>query len=570
MKRLLKTALLLVGTGLATVLAAQTPPAPQTPPQTPPGPRQTEAAAAASPRLLVIIVLDQFRADFVEQYGQRWTKGLRRLLDGGAVFQNAAYPYAGTYTCAGHATIGTGTFPATHGMSGNTFYDRTLRRTVPCAFDGDVASVPFGGGIGKERHSPRSLLVPTFTDELRRQARQVPQIVSLGQKPRTAITMAGKGGPGTMAVWEEDDGTWATSDAFTKTAWPEVDDFVRAHPMNKDYGQVWTLLMPPSAYRYTDDGAGEARPAPWTRTFPHPVISTTGKPDMEFVTAWERSPLDDAFLTDMAIHLLQTLKLGTGTRTDMLTLSLPSLDHNGHEFGPRSFEVQDVLFRLDIQIGRLLDAITAQVGPNFVVALSSDHGSATVPEQVTAEGGDAGRVSTTDLRNAINGAVRKVMSLPAASTLNFVASIYEENIALTPGVVDQVRMQPGGLDAVKSAIAGVKGVAAVFSGDDILGGAASTDPVMRAWRLSYVPGRSGDFVLTPRANWIVRSVSGTTHGTLNPYDQRIPLILYGGKIRSGQYPGAASPADIVTTFGALTGVQLARAQGRVLTEALVR
>ena len=93
---------------------------------------------------------------------------------------------------------------------------------------------------------------------------------------------------------------------------------------------------------------------------------------------------------------------------------------------------------------------------------------------------------------------------------------------------------------------------------------------MKAWRLSYVPGRSGDFVLTPKLNWIVRSLSGTTHGTLNPYDQRVPLILFGGRIRPGQYTAVSSPADIVTTFGSLTGVQLARAQGRVLTEALVR
>jgi predicted AlkP superfamily pyrophosphatase or phosphodiesterase len=528
--------------------------------------RQTAAPSVAGPRLVVFIVIDQFRADYVDLYGRQWTKGLRRLLDNGAVFSRAAFPYAATYTCAGHATISTGAFPAVHGMAGNTFYDRSLRRALPCAFDPDVTSVPFGGVTGRERHGPRAVLVPTFTDELRRQSAAPTRVVSIGQKPRTAVTLAGRGHADTIAVWEEDDGTWATSSAYTRTPWPEVDAFVRANPMKAAYGAVWTPIIAPGALRFVDDGAGEGRPAPWSRTFPHPLVSASGQPDNQFVTAWERSPWDDAFLTDLAIHLLGARKLGTGPATDVLTLSLPSLDHTGHEYGPRSHEVQDVLARLDVNVGRLLDAIEAQVGRHYVLGMSSDHGVALIPEQVAAEGGNAGRISTTAVRNAINAAVEKVLGVPGPH----VASIYEEQVALTPGLVDVLRTRRGGLQAVTDAIRGVTGVAAAYAADDLISASATTNEDLRAWRLSYVPGRSGDFVFIPRVNWIARGASGSTHGSRHAYDQRVPLVLYGSSIRPGQYTAPSTPADLAPTFAMLTGIRMPRAQGRALTEALVR
>lgn len=112
---------------------------------------------ATRPRLVVLVVVDQFRADYVASYGHQWTKGLRRLIDGGAVFTRAEYLYAATYTCAGHATISTGAWPVVHGMESNTFFDRQANRTVPCANDERATSVAFGGAAGKEHHSPRAL-----------------------------------------------------------------------------------------------------------------------------------------------------------------------------------------------------------------------------------------------------------------------------------------------------------------------------------------------------------------------------------------------------------------------------
>lgn len=528
-------------------------------------PRAAAPAQTAPPRLVVLVVVDQFRADYVDWYGAHWTRGLRRLIDTGAVFANAAYPYANTVTCAGHATISTGAFPVQHGIAGNEFYDRALRRSVGCALDADATSVAFAGAAGRERYSSRSLLLPTFAEELRRQATVPPRMVIVGQKPRTAVMLTGKTGPDTITLWQESDGTWASSSAYTKTPWVPADDFIRAHPLANDYGQIWTRLLPDDAYQDADDAPGEGSPAPWGRTFPHPLISRTGQPDSEFVNAWSQSPWIDAYLTDLAIDLVRSQRLGTGTGTDYLAISFPALDHEGHEYGPRSHEVQDTLARVDANLGRLLDAIDAQVGAHYVIGLTADHGAALLPEQVVAEGGDGGRISTTGVRNAVNTAVGRALGAPGT----YVASIYESQIALTPGVYDQLRGKAGAFEAVKTALRAVPGVAAAWAADE-LAAAPSTDPGILAWQLSYVPGRSGDFVLTPRPNWFIGSGTGTTHGTLHDYDQHVPLILAGAGIRPGRYTARSSPADIVVTFASLLGIQMPRAQGRALTEAIAR
>ena len=141
------------------------------------------------PRLIVFLVVDQMRADYVSMYGHQWTKGLRRLLDTGAYFRWRRIRKLHV-TCAGHATIGTGTYPATHGMIGNEWYDRDRQRSVPCAEDPALTSVPFGGRTGSEHHGPTRLAALTFADELKLQAIRPPIIVSMSQKARSAITFA--------------------------------------------------------------------------------------------------------------------------------------------------------------------------------------------------------------------------------------------------------------------------------------------------------------------------------------------------------------------------------------------
>lgn len=533
------------------------------------GRSQVPASPSSPPRLIVLLVMDQFTASYIPMYGRQWTAGLRRLLDGGAVFTEARYPYALTFTCAGHSTIGTGAVPAVHGMMSNAFFDRAANRTFPCMYDPKAISVPFAGAKGQEHHSYRPMRAPAFAQMLREQAPGQPQVVSLALKPRSAIGMGGSGGPGATVVWEEDDGTWATSDAYTKEPWADVDAFIRKNPLQQAYGAIWRKYKPDSEYLFEDDAPGEAEPTPWKRTFPHALTSPSGKPDVTFVTAWERSPWSDEYLARMAMSLLQTRQLGTAKRTDMLAVSLPALDLVAHEFGPNSHEAQDVLMRADALIGRLLETLDARVGQgNYVLAFTSDHGTATLPERLVAEGKDAGRVSTTEIRTAVNAAVGKLLG--ATGTVTYVVTVYEQQVVLTAGTMDKLRAIPGALDAVKNAIKTARGIATAYSVDEIVGNSPSTDPFMRPWRLSLVRDRAGDFMYVPKPMWIVRGSTGTTHGTPYEYDQRVPLILYGARVKPGRYTSVSSPADVAPTFAWYTRVTLDRATGRVLSEALKR
>ncbi len=519
--------------------------------------------AGRPPKLVVLLVMDQFPSEYVELYGSQWTRGLRRLIDHGAVFTEAAYPYGRTATCAGHSTIGTGAFPQRHGMVGNQWYDRDLDKAVTCEEDASVEPVVLGEGDTNNRHSAKYMKIPALADQLRRQSRRQPNIVSVAEKARSAIGMGGHGGPGTVILWKTEGKIWSTSTAFTSTPWPDAVDYVRRNPITNDYGKVWTKLLPDSAYKFADDDPAEPQPAPWGRTFPHTIHSPDGVDDGVFATAWGRSPWSDAFMIDLAIHLLRTRQLGRQEGTDMLAVSLGALDQAGHQYGPRSHEVQDLLARADVAIGRLLDALDHEVGPDgYVLAWSADHGVARIPEQAVREGDPAGRLGSisqmaTGLLQWTLGAGKHV-GLGDGSEL-----------ALTPSAMARLRERPDVKAMLMSTLAASPGAAKVFDRDMLSGTEPTSDPDLKAWRLSFVPDRSGDFAVVMKHGWVYDQL-GSNHGSQNPYDQRVPLGLFGAGIRPGRYTTTASPADIAPTLASMVGIALPDAQGRVLAEAIGR
>lgn len=524
--------------------------------------RPAAAARRSTPALMVLIVVDQFRGDYVQLYGNRWTKGLHRIFNTGAYFQMAAYPYAGTVTCAGHATIGTGSFPRTHGMIGNAWFDRDAKKSNACTADPTVNAVPFGGRAGVEHHGPKWLTTNTLADELRNQSAIPPQIASFSLKARSAMGLVGHAGD--LVVWEEDNGTWASSTAYTKSARSDVDAYARAHSVEAQYGRLWDKILPPAAYLFDDEGVGEAKNDGGTVSFPHPQTRPDGKADATYFLNWERSPFADEALADMAITFSD--RFGQGAGTDMLAVSFSALDFVGHRFGPKSHEVQDVLARLDIQVGKLLDALDRRVGAGkYVVGFSADHGVAPIPEQVTAMGLDAGRFTAASVNTRINDAWKGFATDPASPIANGNGT----DIYFTPAALAVLRGNASARQAVVDAALAGPGIAKAYWGDDLALSNAGDDPIKRAAILSYMPGRSADLLLIPKQYWMTAS-TGTTHGTPYLYDQRVPVALMGFGIRPGQYLTTASPADIAPTLALLAGIVLPRAEGRPLTEAIVR
>ena len=528
------------------------------------------AQAPRGPRLIVMLVVDQLRPDYLDRHPEHLTGGFRRLLDRGAVYEEAAYPYLNTVTCAGHATIGTGALPFRHGMILNTWYDRSTRAGTSCTHDPAVKDISYHGVAGNP-HSGHRLLVPTLADRLREGARG--RVVSISLKARSAIGMAGRGGD--VVAWFDERGGFHSSTAYGRRPSPILQRFFERNPITADHGRTWERLLPADAYSGADDVEFEQPPAGWTRTFPHRLGTPGEKLTGDFYPQWTRSPYADEYLARMAAETSDALKLGRGRGIDVLAVGFSSLDMLGHGFGPESHEVQDFVLRLDRTIARLLDHLDKTVGPdNYVLALSSDHGVAGIPE-ITPGGG---RHTAADLRAAIDAAIEPFFGPPPAPAAaagsapgrsSYLAYSGYTDLYLADGVMERLRRDRKALAAVLEALRALPGISHAFNGDDLVPAEARTveDPAMRAAALNYHPGRSGDLIVVPRVHWIL-STGATTHGTLHPYDQRVPVIFYGAGVASGRYQTAATPADIAPTLAALARVPPSLTDGRVLQEAV--
>jgi predicted AlkP superfamily pyrophosphatase or phosphodiesterase len=510
--------------------------------------------AADSPRLLVTVVVDQLRADYLQVFNKHWRNGFRTLLDQGMVFENARYPYLVTVTCAGHATIGTGALPHRHGMVNNTWWQRKERALTGCSADPATTDITYGRPI-RLGNSATHLLTPTLADELRAQ-KAGSRVVSVSMKARSAISLAGHAAD--AVVWFDDpSGSWATSKAFTSGPVPAVKEFVEKFPYEKDLGRVWTLSGAPESYVNRDAGVGERPPAGWNGLFPHP-INGRGGVDAQFFALWQATPLADAYLGKLAASLVDDFKLGQREGTDYLGVSFSVLDDVGHSFGPDSREVEDVLRQLDVTLGTLIAHLDAKVGrANYVLALSADHGVAPMP--VPPRGG---RVATEDVRERIEDTLRTAWGPRQKGT--YVDAVNFTDVYFADGVYDKLRANATVMASVITNVEEIPGVLRVLRTDQL--SENSRDPMVRSAALSYMADRNGDLMVIPKEYWFMspRAVIGTTHGSPYEYDTHVPVMFLGGGIKGGRSKASVTPADIAPTLADLAGVKLPMAEGKAL------
>lgn len=521
-------------------------------------PRSQPAVRPRGPSLVVLISVDQMRGDYIDRYQHQWSKGLKRLITEGAWFRQADYPYYNNVTCPGHASISTGTVPAVHGMVLNEWWQRDNSRLWSCTADEAEKLVTYGSPVKGVGHSARQLMSTTLADEMRLQGAHAPRVVGISLKARSAITLAGHK-PDAVIWLDEADGEWVTSTAFNPAPVRYFADYISKHPLRGEMGRRWDRSLPLDQYVYDYSSSNRRRIALVTREFPHTVKGTGAEVGGAFTDAWESSPFSDRYLNALALAAIDGLKLGRGPGADFLGISYSALDKVGHDFGPDSHEVQDVLIHLDAELGRLLDKLDRDVGRgHYVVGLSADHGVAPVPERVKAQGFEAGRISTV----AVGRAIDEVLARELGGGPYRTRVIYND-VYFNDGVYLKLSQNPKAMEAVLDTIRRTEGVWRVYRKEQL----SATDPLTRPAALSHYEGRSGDIKMLGRAYWIT-SASTTTHGTGHRYDTRVPVVLFGYGIKPGQYLEPAAPIDIAPTLAFLTGVTLADAMGRVLAEAL--
>ena len=402
-------------------------------------------------------------------------------------------------------------------------------------------------------------MTTTLSDEMRIQAVAPPRVVSISLKARAAINLAGHR-PDAVIWLDEDHGEWVTSTAFGQTTTPYFADYIAKHPLRNEMGRVWERSMPKERYLHDGSAQGRQKTALVTKDFPHIVKGDGSEVGGTFTDAWESSPYSDAYLAGLAGAALDALKMGRGPGIDYLGISFSALDKVGHDFGPDSHEIQDVLIHLDRELGVLLDKLDRDVGKgNYVLGLTADHGVAPVPERVKALGFDAGRINTA----AIGRQLDEVL-LSELGSGTFRTRIISSDIYFNTGVYAKLLDNAKAMDAVIATILKTPGVVRVYQKGEL----SATDPLTRASFLSHYDGRSGDLKMLGRPYWITSS-STSTHGTGHRYDTRVPVILFGAGVRKGEYLQSSSPLDLAPTLGFLSGVMLPDASGRVLTEALL-
>jgi predicted AlkP superfamily pyrophosphatase or phosphodiesterase len=511
-------------------------------------------SATARPRLAVVIVVDQMRADYLTRFAGLYTGGFRRFLREGAVFTDAHHDHALTVTAAGHATISTGAYPSHHGIVGNEWYDRALHSKVYCT---DDSASPILGAPALGGQSPRNLRRAALGDWLKA-ASPSSRVFSVAFKDRSAIQMGGMR-PDAAFWYDGSTGRFVTSAYYAKAYAPWVDAFNASGRVDEHFAEGWRKLLPEEAYFMSTEDRVAAENDGEHTTFPYSFDD--GAPDAKaryHQRIWE-TPFGDELTVEFAEALVASERLGDDADPDVLWLSCSTADLIGHRFGPLSQEAEDCYLRLDRELGELFAMLDAKVGPGrYVAALTADHGVLPLPEELDRRGVEAARVVPADFHAQIAAAVSEVARASGLPD-NLLGSDGYDGVVLNGPASAELRQR------VAERLRRVPFVADAYTLDE-LEAAAPGRAYLDTYRRSTFDGRTPDVMLRYRENYLVDyGAHGTSHGSPYAYDTHVPLVFFGAGVRPGDHADRVFTVDLAPTIADLLGVQLpADADGRSL------
>jgi hypothetical protein len=497
--------------------------------------------SARRPKLVLAIVVDQFRYDYLLRFRDGYTSGLARLLRDGAVFSDARYQHAFTVTAVGHSTFLSGATPSISGIIANDWYDRESGQNVSSV--SDRATKLVGGPDGRPGASPRRMQVSTVGDELKNVSPDT-KIISISIKDRSAILPGGHRAD--AAYWyENDSNSWVTSTFYRNDLPGWASQANSEHWYQRSINAKWFPL------------GANASAKPFCTT-------TKGAPEPACGSI-EATPWGNEIIEEFAERAIANEKLGTRGATDLLAVSFSANDYVGHALGPDNPAVRDMALRTDRLIGKLIEKAEASAGPGRVlVVLTADHGVCPLPELNAEHKMPGGRLSRAALTAKIKDALVKRFG-PGEWFLGATPSNYYLNLKL----IETLKVDPAVVEQVVADIARAEPhIARVLTRSQLSRGEVQQDPIGRAFTAGFFPERSGDvFVLQePYYLW---DATGTSHGTPYGYDNHVPVIFMGAGIRAGQYSQPAAPNDIAPTLATILQIETPSGSvGHVLREIL--
>lgn len=515
---------------------------------------------AIRPKLVVGIVIDQMRWDFLYRYSELYSAhGFKRMINQGFSCENTFIPYMPTYTAPGHTCVYTGSVPAIHGIMGNNWYDKNTKRGVYCTDDSTVTSVGTTNAAGKM--SPQNLWATTITDELRLSNNFKSKVIGIALKDRGAILPAGHSA--NAAYWYDGSiGKWITSTYYMNQlpAWVSRfnDKDLPAAYMAKD----WNTLLPINKYdQSTTDNKPYERKINGepTDTFPHRLSAIVA----DKYEAFRYTPYAASYTFEFARNTIENENLGNGSVTDFLAISISSTDYIGHNFGPNSVEVEDAYLRLDKDISDFLLYLDTKLGKgNYLTFLTADHGVAHVPAFLNEHKIPGGILNDDKIMKAINLEVKEKYGVD-----NVIVSVQNYQLYLNTAEIE--RKEKNASDITALIIRMLKQNPAIIDAIETSQISSSSLPVPQKTMFSngYNPKRSGDILFTFKPGYFDGSTKGTTHGLWNPYDSHIPLLFYGWNIKHGKTNRETYMTDIAATVAAMLQIQMPNGcVGKVITE----
>jgi len=527
--------------------------------------KQTTLLSIAKPKLVVGIVVDQMRWDYLYRFYDIYQPngGFKRLMGEGFSCDNTFVPYLPTVTACGHTCVYTGSVPAIHGITGNNWFDIVSQKTVYCVEDKTVQAVGANAGEAGQM-SPNNVWVTTITDELRLANNFNNKVIGISMKDRGAIIPAGHAA--NAAYWyDTKSGNFITSTYYLKQLPDWAQQFNDKKLVDSFYEKNWNLLLSKKIYeKYcdTDDNAYESKPfGKDAVTMPYDLKQFKGKDYSKIAS----TPFANDLLEALAQTTIASEKLGMRDVTDFLTVSFSSPDYVGHAFGPNSWEQLDTYARLDITLGKLLDYLDKTIGKNqYAIFLTADHAGAHIPEFLQKHNIPGGRWDDGEIKKELNDYLKKQFNQS-----NLINAVMEHDVYINHILIDSLKLNETEIQRSLTQYLLKKDIVLNVVDKHKAAEAAIPEKIREMVVNGYNPRRSGDLQLIMKTGVMDAGKTGMSHGVWNPYDSHIPLLFYGWGIKHGNLRRETYMTDISATVAALLHIQMpSGCIGKVIPEVL--
>ena len=497
----------------------------------------TYPTSIARPKLVVGLVIDQMRWDYLYRFYSRYgNSGFRRLINEGFSAENTFVPYTPTYTACGHTSIYTGSVPAVNGIIGNNWYDPELQRDMYCTEDKEVKTV--GSSTKAGEMSPKNLLVTTIGDELRLASNFKSKVIGIAQKDRGAILPAGHSA--NAAYWYDATAkTWISSTYYMKS----LPTWVSNYNAKKSLDETdidWKTLYPIETYTQStaDDNLYEGKFKGETASvFPHVGNNT---------------PYGNTMTLNFAKLAIQEEKLGQAGNTDFLAVSCSATDYVGHQFGPNSIEIEDTYLRLDKDLGDFFSYLDKTLGKgNYLLFLSADHAVAHVPGFMNDNRLPAGKVSNSALRKGIDTLMMTKFNLKKS-----VVTVMNNQVYFDHSVIDAQNIDFSKIKQATTAYLRTQNGIADAVDLQTLNFATIPEEIKKRITNGYNARRSGDIYFIFKSNWFDGGATGASHSAWYAYDAHIPLLFMGWNVKHGKSNQTHYMTDIASTLAAMLHIQM--------------